>query len=307
MGNAEIEAANEIYKTARADADIEMTKLRTETEEIREESKVIGVLQKISYDNAHNKMLKYAILYQVRQSKSYKKGGLTWETFCECIGEERRNVERILKDLKPVYDEFQDKLSSFINMPFNKIRYLGRAKTGQKACFENGCLVFDGEKIPITPENREEIEAAIDTIKDANKKEIEDSKTVIKAKDRVLQAKQKVIQQQEKELAKFNKEIENRDYEPGEKDFIKQMDAEKHVITGVFLKLDPERMRDDTSPLMTAKYIEVLAYIKRMAQSHYDMALETRAQPDDIKWQQPGLEAESEEQSNTDVVTLFGD
>ena len=307
MGDAEINAANEIYEAARKSADIEITEMKKKMDGVRDESKTLGILQKIAYDDAHNKLFKYATLYQIKKSKSYKKGGMSWEDFCPMVtGESHRNINRILEDMRPVYDEFQDKLSCLLGLSFSKIRYLGRANGTSLSRFKDGCLIFDGEEIPLNPENREELEAAIDAMKDAHKKEVEDSKLATKVKERMVAEKNRTIEKQEKELSKFTKEIENRDYKPGEKEFIKQMDAQKHVITGVFLKLDPERMSEDTTSLMTAKYIEVLAYIKRMAQAHYDAALETRAQPDDISWRQPGLEPEPEE-SNSEVLNLFGE
>ncbi len=290
MGNAEIEAANEIYGAAQKHANIEINKMKDEMDGVRDESKAVGVLQKIAYDDAHNKLLKYATLHQIKKSKSYKKGGLSWAEFCPAVvGEDCRSVDRILEDMKTVYDAFSDKLYNFLGLPFNKIRYLGRAKTATLSDFKDGCLIFDGEKIPITPENTEEIEAAIDTIKESHKKQIEESKTTIKVKDRMLGEKERVIQKQEKELSKFIKEIKERDYKPGEEDFIKQMENKQMTITGLFLELDIERLPEDATPLMVSKYISVLSYFKRIAHTYLDMALEGHAQPDDIKWEQPGL------------------
>jgi len=126
-------------------------------------------------------------------------------------------------------------------------------------------------------------------MKDTHKKEVEASTTTIKVKDRMLAEKERVIQKQEKELSRFTKEIEARDYKPGEKEFIKQMENKQMTITGMFLELDPERLPEDATPIMIAKYIEVLSYFKRAAHAYLDTALEGHAQPDDIEWEQPGL------------------
>lgn len=290
MGNAEIEAANEIYETAQKYANIEIVKMKEEMEGVRDESKAVGILQKIAYDDAHNEMLKYAVLYQIKKSKSYKKGGMIWEDFCPALtGKTASNIDKTLRDLKPFHDSFRNKFSDLIGFSFSKIRYLGRSIQDKESDFKNGCLIFDGEEIPLTPENREEIEAAVDAMKEAHKKETEDSKTASKAKDRVLEAKQKVIRDQEKELSKFTKEISKRDYKPGEENFIKQMENRQTTITGLFLELDIERLPEDATPLMVSKYIEVLNYFKRTAHTYLDMALEKHAQPDDITWKQPGV------------------
>lgn len=312
MENAKIEAASEIYNTAIADADMKIAKVKGEIDAIKDESTAIGILKKIAYDNAHNEMIKYATLYQIKQSKLYKKGGMTWEDFCECVGEQRRNVGRILEDMKPVYDEFQDKLAGLINMPFNKIRHLGRNVSDKNAGFKDGCLLFDGEKIPLTPENREEIEAAIDSMKETHKKKSEDSKAAMKAKDRVLEAKQKVIINQEEELSKFTQEIEKRDYKPGEKEFIKKMEIRQVEITGMFLELDPEYLPGDATPLMVSKYIEVLGFFKRTAHAYLDTAVDLHGQPDDMDWQQPDLTQEDKVlqtsgETTSKVIKLVGE
>lgn len=180
MGKADVGAADEIYEVAQRRANAELEKMKNEMGAVVDESKALGVLQKINYDSAHNKMFKYAVLYKVRQNKEYRKGGMTWEKFCEAIGEERRSVDRILNDMKPVYDEFSDKLSVLLGMPFNKIRYLGRMKPDNSSGFEDGCLIFDGQKIPIQVENLEEIEAAIDAMKESQQKEADALKTKVK-------------------------------------------------------------------------------------------------------------------------------
>ena len=291
MGKAEIEAANEIYETAQKHANIETAKMKDEIEGVRDEAKAVGILQKIAYDDAHNKMLKYAVLYQIKKSKSYKKGGMTWEDFCPAaVGETSRSVDNVIKDIKPLlYDKFSEKFSDLLGFGFNKIRYLGRSVSEKFSDFKDGCLIFDGEKIPLTPENTEEIEAAIDTMKEAHKKQLEDSQTTINVKNRMVGEKERVIQKQEKELSKFTKEIEKRNYKPGEKEFIKSMEIRQIEITGMFLELDPERLPEDATPIMIAKYIEVLSYFKRAAHAYLDTALENHAQPDDIAWKQPGL------------------
>src|SRR6056297_1477881 len=128
---------------------------KTELDMIREESKALGVLQKINYDQAHNELLKYAMLYQVRESKEYKAGGLTWEQFCEEVGELRRSIDRKLKDIEPFVDNFQDKLSQFSKIPFNKIRYLGKimGQDWDNLSQNTGNSIIINEKsIPITPE-----------------------------------------------------------------------------------------------------------------------------------------------------------
>ncbi len=174
MKDINVEAMNNAVEIANTEADAKVASMQADIEGIREESRAIGILQKINYDTAHNELLKYVTLFQIRQSKEYKKGGMTWDQFCEAIGEQRRNVDRVLKDIEPIYNNFSDNLSHLIDLPFNKIRYLGKnltKKTDNLSEIENGILTIDNTPIPLTPDNKDDIEAAIDTMIESHKRE----------------------------------------------------------------------------------------------------------------------------------------
>ena len=254
MGKAEVIAANEIYEVAQRRAKAELEKIKNETDSRVGEARATGILQKIAYDEAHNKMIKYATLYQIKQSKSYKKGGMTWEEFCSSIGESRRTVDEIIEEIKPVYDEFSAKLADLINMPFNKIRYLGRAKLAESANFENGCLIFDGQKIQISPENMDEIEAAIDAMKESQKTETDKLKSKI---EKLSNNVKKVVQEETKSLVvERNALIEQNKrlmaFDPAEKDHTWSVDQMKIIHETMLefcgacrrMKMD-ERIADD--------------------------------------------------------------
>ena len=66
---SEGDIANEIYNIAKETAEIEIAKMRDEMSAVRTESHALGILQKIKYDNAHNELLKYAVLYQLKKNK----------------------------------------------------------------------------------------------------------------------------------------------------------------------------------------------------------------------------------------------
>lgn len=254
MSKADVVAANEIYNIAQSRANAELEKLKADTEGLIDEARATGILQKIAYDDAHNKMLKYATLYQIKQSKAYKKGGMTWEEFCVSIGEADRTVDRIIEDIKPVYDEFSAKLADLINMPFNKIRYLGRAKSAELVDFENGCLIFDGQKIQISPENMEEIEAAIDAMKEAQKLENDKLKAKVEKLSsnvkKIVKEETKSLEVERDALIEQNKRLKV--FDPAEKDHTWSVDQMKIIQKAMLefcgaclrMKMD-DRIADD--------------------------------------------------------------
>lgn len=182
--------------TAR-EANVKLEKMQNEIEAIREESRALGVLQKINYDNAHNELLKYVTLYHVKQNKEYKKGGMTWDQFCEATGEQRRTVENKLKDIRPFVEAFSENFSGLAKVPFNKIRLLGRTVSENFSEIKNGNLIIDDTQIALTPDNKDEIEAAIDTLIETHKKEQKELKSKLA---RAKKNTDKIIEEETKGL-----------------------------------------------------------------------------------------------------------
>lgn len=229
-------------------------------------------------------------LQDVKKSQIYKDidGMGSWESFCNHLGKSRRYIDEQLQNLATFGEDFLAH-GAGLKVGAKDLRKLRKSISNGDMTIEGEFVVIGEEKIPLSPDYKEDLEAAFESLVEERDRKIEESKTAMKAKDRVLEAKQKVIVQQEKELSKFTKDIEARDYKPGEKEFIKHMENKQMIITGMFLELDPERLPEDATPIMISKYIEVLAYFKRTAVAYLDTALEGHAQPDDIEWKQPGL------------------
>ncbi len=299
MGKAEIEAADEIYKTAREDADMEMTKLREEIEAIRVESQAMGVLKKIEYDQAHNEVLKSVVLLRLRDSKEYKKGGMTWARFCEeVIGEPKRTIDERIADIRPLVDKFWADFAQIAGMPFNKIRLLGRSIGRESAQIEDGVLVIDNQRIPLTPENKDEIEAAIDALKAAKEKEAEEARTEAKVKARQLKSKDGQVKKLEKTLAKLEAKAEERGYTPGEEAFIQKMENARVTIDGFLMDFDtdyPNTVPDDATARMKAAFMTTLSYFKRVITAAFDTASELYGDMEfDDAWIPPHLHPEED-------------
>lgn len=293
---SEGDIANEIYSIAKETAEIEIAKMRDEMNAVRTESHALGILQKIKYDNANNELLKHLILYQLKKNKEYLKGGMTWEEFCKSIGEPRRTLEEKLKDISPFVDNLTASFAAFSEVPFNKIRYLGRSIAAESAGFDGNCLIIEDVKIALKPENKDDIEALIDNLKETQKKKLEEQNAKIRAKDRMLDEKERVILRQEKNLAKFEREVKARGFEPGEESFIKKMENLKLTLTGIALQLETRIMPDDCTPLMIAAYIETLGHATRTFKAYYDTATTRFGDPDiDDDWIPPHLRPDYQE------------
>lgn len=149
----------------------------SEIDAIREESETTGVLKMIVHQKCHLEFIKYAELYQLKQSKSYKKGGRTWDEYCdEVVGEPRRTVDRVLTEIGPIAESFSASLVDLLGMPFNKIRMLGRAVNTESAKLSKNKLIIGDSEVLLEPDNKEEIEAVIDALIESHKAQQQDLK-----------------------------------------------------------------------------------------------------------------------------------
>lgn len=280
---AEVIAANEIYQVAQQQANAEMAALREEVEAIRQESQAMGALQAIETTIAFQEMLKAITLHRIKQSKEYKKGGLTWVDFCESLGLSWRTVDQMLEDIRPVIDTFSAKIADFSGMPFNKIRMLGKQISANLAEIQNNCLIYGDESIPLTPEYRDDIQALIERIGEEAKEKLEETQAQLSAKDKVLKSKQDLLNKQERELNKYERQAAAKGLTPDEDAFLQLMSNKKTSFDGYMLSTDPDFVMEragEITPRMRSALISTLHYMKMQILAAYDTAVMNYGSPD---------------------------
>jgi len=275
----QVEASREIYRIAREEADIEMAKLRSEMEAKGNQREAMGILKKIRHDRAYNDLIEAVVLHRVKENKAYREGGLTWAEFCDSLGYAVRTADDIINDLRPLFNSFSANVADFLGIGFNKIRYLGKAISADSAEIDDGALVIEGEKIPLTPEHKDEIEAAIDKLQEELKRQKEDSAAQKKAFERVQADTHKTVTKLEKELARRKGFLDKRDLSDEEAAFANKVAALKTAFDGYLLTLDPENIEElepkkEPSVRMRAEYIAALSYMKMQILKTYDIAEE---------------------------------
>lgn len=275
----QVEASKEIYRIAREEADVEMAKLRSEMEAKGNQREAMGILKKIRHDRAYNDLIEAVVLYRVKEHKAYREGGLTWAQFCDSLGYAVRTADDIINDLRPLFNSFSANVADFLGIGFNKIRYLGKAISADSAEIDDGALVIEGEKIPLTPEHKDEIEAAIDKLQEELKRQKEDSAAQKKAFERVQADTHKTVTKLEKELARRKGFLDTKDLSDEEAAFASKIAALKTAFDGYLLSLDPENIEElqfkkEPSVRMRAEYITALSYMKMQVLKMYDIAEE---------------------------------
>ena len=279
---AEVVMANEIYQVAQTQANAELAALREETDSIRQESQAMGALQAIETTIAFQEMLKAITLQRIKQSKEYKRGGMTWVEFCDSLGLAWRSVDLMLEDLRPVIDTFSAKIADFSGMPFSKIRLLGKQISANLAEIQNNCLIYGDESIPLTPEYRDDIQALIERISEEAKEKLEESESKLSAKDKVLKSKEDVINKQERELKKYEKQAAAKGLTPDEDAFLQLMFNKKTSFDGYMLSIEPDFVMEqagEITPRMRSALISTLQYMKMNVLAAYDTAVMNYGSP----------------------------
>lgn len=274
--------AEEIYAVAKADAETQLTAMREDIDAIRVESQAFGALQAIETTIAFQEMLKVITLHRIKQSKEYKKGGLTWDEFCESLGLARRTVDLMLEDMRPVMDLFSAKIADFSGMPFSKIRLLGKQLSANLAGIENNCLIYGDESIPLAPEFRDDLQALIERISEESKEKVEELEATVSAKDKVLKSKGDVINKMERSLKKYEREAEQKGLTTDEDAFLQLMSNKKTSFEGYMLSMDPDFVMEnagDITPRMRASLIATLHEMKMNILSAYETAVMNYGSP----------------------------
>ena len=163
----EVILMDEVYNAGRRDADLAKADLLDD----RMDFEAVGKIKAAEFNLVTNKLLKYVTLYQIKTRKDHRKAGRTWVEFCESIGESKRSVDRILTELAPILQRIPAKQSEILGMPLHKIRFLGRSITADLAEISDNALVIGDHRIEIIPENKEELEAALDLFKEDQENE----------------------------------------------------------------------------------------------------------------------------------------
>ncbi len=163
----EVRAVEEVYALGRKEGDRALAVLESE----RFDCEAVGKIKAAKFNIKGNELLMYVTLFQVKQSKEYKKSGRTWEEFCRSVGESERSVDQVLSELSPILQKISAAQAEILGMPLSKIRYLGKSISASGAEITENAIVIAGQPIQIIPENKDEIEAAIDLMKETAEKE----------------------------------------------------------------------------------------------------------------------------------------
>lgn len=273
--DADVEAMNEIYRVAEEKTEM---KYRDKITEMRKEmdSKVFEAAMGMKYismdaSEAQSRFLRILFLRQIKEKlKEWGK----WTAFCQEYNIDQKKADYEIAKLSDFKDEFLVKFGSLVGFDINKIKYLHFADS-EKLGVKDNFPTYNGEII-------EDVPAFVESLKQAHKKELENLKGDIAAKDRLLKDKDRHAEKLQRQLAKFELDAEGKGLTIEEDAFIQKMQNLRTGFDGYMLRIDPERIEELNNPdyddtrtaRMRAAYLSTLDYMRRQMLAAYDIAVE---------------------------------
>lgn len=293
--DVESEAALEVVEMEKRQEELQKSEREFKEKAIAQVFELAGKIKATALFEAQSRVMKLLNLKQVKDAKAYRETfGMTWEQFCDHVGEDRRRIDEELIDLKPFKAEFLAKFVSGFGVEINKVKYLGEAISANSAEIRDNAIVYDGETIPLTPEHRDDIQALLERLEESYKAQLEDKTTTIKTKDKLIKAKEELLNKQEKEISKYERAAKKKGLSPEEDAFLQDMDNLRTTFDGYLLQIDPERMaelkEDSATPRMRAAYLTTIDYIKKQILVYADTSIEMHGDIvmcSENAWQQP--------------------
>jgi len=267
------------------------------TEQQRREHLIAQCHEVIGRVQANNLMAKFANvssfvwLKQIKDSKIYKDlpGIGTWDKFCEYIGLSRQKVDLDLLNLATFGEEFLTTCWR-LSVGYRDLRKLRMLAKDGDIVIDAECVTIGEEKIPLTPDHTEDLQAAIETLLETRDKAIDDQAATIRAKDRLLETKEKLINKQEKALAVLEQRAATKGLSAEDEAFIQQCENARITIDGFLSQFDPEinPLPEEHTPRMRAALMETIGYFRRVIDAAFDTASERYGNPDlDDDWVPP--------------------
>ena len=235
----------------------------------------VGAIKAMNFMRSLSDLTTVIKLRELKDSGAYKDLEMTWAATCEASGLSVRTVSDKLAAVRDFKIEFLGRFADFVTPDFNRIKLLGEARVGKIAEITDRAIIYKGQEIELTPDNRATIEAVFQEIDD----EVEEAKAAARAAKRISTDQEKTIHRQEKALARLEKEFKDKDITPEEDAFIKRLANLQVSFDGYLLKVDPGRVlegmeEEEITPRMRATYLSTLWYMRGQMLAAYGKAEE---------------------------------
>ena len=230
VDDSRMDAANEIYRVAKAEAANEIAELKEKQAMIAQAHEIIGRVQ------ANTLMAKFANvsnlvhLKNIKESKIYRDLPMvgTWDKYCEYIGLSRQKVDEDLANLAAFGEDFLTTCQQF-SLGYRDLRKLRQLTHGGTIQITDDAIEISGERIPLDAEHKEDLQAAIEKVIEEQATLKDELKAQKKAYDRVQEDTRKSMVKLQKDMDRLSRDARAKDLSPEEDAFLQRIDRKSVV------------------------------------------------------------------------------
>lgn len=265
INNADIEATNEIYKVARAEADQELAKMDEKIIHSNKIGVMAGRAQAFRSVSLISEFLAWKQLARMFEEREHLNipGVSNIEDYFEKMGIKPSTAYNNLKIARTLDS---DELQLLGHVGFTRRDLLGYASLPEDKRLE----IREGKVINLETASREEIKDLIEQVVMETRAVKEEAESAIAAKERVLKDKEAVINKQAKELTRYDREAKQKSLLPEEDAVLGKLEELDTVLYGYVMRVENvyDALMENPFAAGVAAFITLMDNIK-MRVSHF--------------------------------------
>lgn len=200
-------------------------------------------------------------LKQVKESKIYQDlpNIGTWEKYCKYLGLDRHTVDQNLLNLSIFGEELLVTVTN-LRVGYRDIRKLRQLTSDGTISIDAEVVEIDGERIPLTPEHKDDLQAALDRAIDERNRFIKEQEKTIRIKERVSEDKEKKIQSLIEDIDKLEVRARAKGISPEEDALQQRIETFRIQFEGLFAELGTlaDGVCSNPSPAVVANFISLM-------------------------------------------------
>jgi len=200
-------------------------------------------------------------LKQVKESKIYQDlpNIGTWEKYCKYLGLDRHTVDQNLLNLSTFGEELLVTVTS-LRVGYRDIRKLRQLTSDGTISIDAEVVEIDGERIPLTPEHKDDLQAALDRAIDERNRFIKEQEKTIRIKERVSEDKEKKIQSLIEDIDRLEVRARAKGISPEEDALQQRIEAFRIQFEGLFAELGTlaDGVCSNPTPVVVANFISLM-------------------------------------------------
>lgn len=204
-------------------------------------------------------------LKEMKESKDYlcigdnENGVRDWESFCNYLGISRRKADDDILNLS-VLGENCLATCCQIGVGYRELRKLRQLTHDGTITIDTNTIEIDGERIPLTPEHKDDLQAALDRAIEERNRFIEEQEKTIRVKERRSEDKEKKIQSLIEDIDRLEVRARSKGISPEEDALQQKIEAFRIQFEGLFAELGTlaDAVCTNPTPAVVANFISLM-------------------------------------------------